>query len=136
MTTNVVCRILVVFSRSISQFELVGHETQSPSFNSCGGWTLALEDAKLRLVICVNDTACSIQMEMEMLYAPDNCEHFAFRLRVSAFNVDESTACVAYHFPTSCEDEAKTKGAGISKHFREHVWVEVCHRIGVRQSIC
>ena len=83
-------------------------------------------DAKQRFVICVNDTACSIQIEMEI----------PFRLRVSAFNVDESAACVAYHFPTLCEDGAKTKGAGISKHFRERVWVEVCLHAGVRQSIC
>ena len=52
------------------------------------------------------------------------------------FNVSESAACVAYHFPTLCEDGSKTKGAGISKHFRERVWVEVCHRAGVHQSIC
>ena len=73
---------------------------------------------------------------MEMLCAPDNSEPFAFRLRVSAFNVNENTAFVAYHFPTLCEDGAKTKGAVISKHFRERAWVKACHRAGVRQCIC
>ena len=29
-----------------------------------------------------------------------------------------------------------TSMVGNSKHFRERVWVEVCHRAGVRQNIC
>ena len=76
----------VVTPLLVDDVNLVGLDSESPSFNACRWFGLwVIEDSSQGLVVSNHCRRFSVDIEMEVLASPDNCKCFSLCLAVSAF---------------------------------------------------
>ena len=80
MSADVVCRILFVSARPVHEFDVVWHESKTPSLDSGCCWVSAVDYPEQQFVVGDQFEWGSLHIQVEMFDSIDSSEHFSVRL--------------------------------------------------------
>ena len=98
MSADEISRVFCIFSRSIDQLTVIGHQSKLPPFNSQGSLLVVLEDANKGLMVSDDRKLGTINVQMKVFHSPYHSKHFSLRLGVAAFNITQCTTCITKNF--------------------------------------